>query len=409
MHRIIRIPLLALLAAIAACDRPAPTSNEETPSLPSAVTQSSRSAAERAGMDRLARRLARALADPTFRTSIKAELDGSPFVEHKLQLQSFLHAKNHQFLKEVARLNGTAASNLETEAAQAIPLEIYFPVPAHRAAWKGGPNVLVASAREDREAPVAYDISGTRQVLSADHPPATPVLAVVPVETDFSRTRQVAPMECLDCTGGGGGGGTGGTTPTPTGLFMTYSHFVQDFEGWLKGDPEFEIHILGQSGAGDSLMDYQCAGGAAGGYYHFDQNDLNWTGSVMLFSQAQLNSYKTAHPNQNFRVIALEDDDTGCAIKFDGSRFKTLITLLQSTYPNLTGGKDTSSTFVKWVKRANALQKILSKAYSFITTQDDLIGNALEDVVVGQTYPGANWVIKGENNTTNGWIKLEMR
>jgi hypothetical protein len=410
MHRFIRIPLLALLAAIAACDRPAPTANEETPSPPSALTQSSRSAAERAGMDRLAHRLARALADPAFRATIKTELDRSPFVEHKLQLQSFLHAKDNRVLKEVARLNGTAPANLETEAAQAIPLEIYFPVPAHRAAWKGGPEVLVASAREDREAPVAYDISGRRRVLSPDHPPATPVLAVVPVETDFSGDKQVAPMECLDCTGGGGsGGGTGGTSGPPPGLYVTYSHFVQDFEGWLKGDPEFEFHILGQSGATDSLRDYQCAGGAAGGYYHFDQNDLNWSGSALLFSQAQLNSYKTAHPNQNFRVVALEDDDTGCVIKFDSDRFKRVLTTAQTQYPNLTGAKDTSNTLVKWVKRGNALQKILSAAYAFITTQDDLIGNAIEDVVVGQTYPGANWIVKGENNVTNGWIKLEMK
>jgi len=26
-----------------------------------------------------------------------------------------------------------------------------------------------------------------------------------------------------------------------------------------------------------------------------------------------------------------------------------------------------------------------------------------------QFYPNANWVIKGENNVTNGWAKLEMR
>jgi hypothetical protein len=47
--------------------------------------------------------------------------------------------------------------------------------------------------------------------------------------------------------------------------------------------------------------------------------------------------------------------------------------------------------------------------YSFITTQDDLIGSAIEAVVVGQSYPGANWIVKGENNATNGWLKLEMR
>jgi len=190
---------------------------------------------------------------------------------------------------------------------------------------------------------------------------------------------------------------------------MTYAHFVQDFEGWLKGSPEFEIHVLGQSGATDSLRDYQCAGANAAAGYRFDQNNLDWSGSVMLFSQSQLNSYRTAHPNQNFRVIALEDDDTACSIKFDGDRFRSLVATIQSQYPNLTGAKDTTSGIVKLVKRANALQKILSAAYSFLTSQDDLIGNAIEDVVVGQFFTGANWVIKGESNRTNGWLKLEMR
>ena len=404
MSRRTRLPVLALAAVLAACDRPAPTANEEAAPLPSVVSPNARSAIERAAMDRLARRLALALADPAFRAALKAQLEQSPIVEHKLQLQSFLRASNRHALKEVARLSRTAESTVEADANQTIPLEIYFPVPAHRATWTGGPELLVASAREDHEAPVAYDVSGKRQMLRADAPPSTPVLAVVPVETDFTHPYEIAAATCTTCGGGGGG------TPTPpAGLYMTYSHFVQDFEGWFKGDPEFEVHILGQSGATDSLKDYQCAGGAAGGYYNFDQNNLDWAGSVLLFTQAQLNSYKAAHASQNFRIVALEDDDTGCAIKFDSNRFKNLLVALQAAYPNLTGGKDTSSTLIKWVKRANALQKILSQAYSFITTQDDLIGNAVEDVVVGQAYPGANWIIKGENNVTNGWIKLEMR
>jgi hypothetical protein len=351
-------------------------------------------------MDRLARRLARALADPSFRANLKRELDQSPFVEHKLQLQSFLRGNNRKALREVARLSASSASVVEAEASEAIPLEIYFPVPAHRVEWDGGPDVWVASAREDHDAPVAYDVRGGRRVLSADTPPSTPVLAVVPVETDFDASSAQPFICCAD----------GPAPGPPPGLYMTYSHFVQDFEGWFKGSPEFEIHILGQSGATDSLKDYQCAGERAGGYYRFDQNSLDWSGSVLLFSQAQLNSYKTAHPNQNFRIVALEDDDTGCVIKFDGNRFKSLLAELQVAYPNLTGGKDTTtSTLVKIVKRANALQKLLSKAYSFITTQDDLIGNAVEGVVTGQVYPGANWIVKGNNNVTNGWIKLGMR
>ncbi|MEO7138435.1 MAG: hypothetical protein ABI037_12020, partial [Gemmatimonadales bacterium] len=345
--------------------------------------------------------VARALADPDFRAYVKDELDRSPFVEHKLQFQRFLTRADRRALRQVARLSAEPESAVEADAAAAIPLEMYFPVPAHRAAWTGGPDILVASAREDREAPIAYDVKGRKQVLSPDTPPPTPVLVLVPVETDFERTGL---SEFLICC-------AGGPVPPPTpGLYMTKAHFVQDFEGWFKGNPEYEIHILGQAGATDSLTDYQCAGEAAGGYYRFDQNSLDWSGSVLLFSQTQLDNYKAAHPSQNFRVIALEDDDTGCVIKFDANRFKNLILTLQNQYPNLTGSKDTaSSTLGKYVKRANALQKILRSVYSFITTQDDLIGNALEDVVAGQFYPGANWVIKGENNVTNGWIKLEMR
>jgi hypothetical protein len=406
MSRRISLSVVALAAALAACDRAAPTaSNEESAAAPGIASADARRSAETSAMDRLARRFARALADRSFRATIKAELDQSPFVEHKIQLQTFLKKSDRKVLKEVARLSAAADSEVEADASQAIPLEIYFPVPAHRAGWTGGPDVLVASAREDREAPVAYDVAGRRQVLSADQPPSTPVLSIVPVETDFAHP--YGPGSTAVCTTCGGGGGG---TATPRGLWMTYAHLVEDFEGWFKGSPEFEIHMLGQSGATDSLKDYQCVGERAGGYYRFDQNNLDWSGSVLLFTQAQLDSYKAAHPNQNFRIIALEDDDTGCVIKFDSNRFKNMLNTIQSQYPNLSGAKDTTNTAIgKYVKRANALQKILSAVYSFITTQDDLIGNALEDVVVGQTYPGANWILKGESNLTNGWIKLEMR
>jgi len=404
----IKLGGLALAATLAACDRSAPTATSDN-AAGLTDTPAGRYLTERSALDRLARRLAQAMADPGFRFQLKAELDRSPFAEHKIHFQRFLEGGNGQILRDFARLSSASEKEVSSEVQGAIPLEVYFPVPSHRAEWAGGPELLVASAREDRDAPIAYDTKGRKQLLSPDLPPTAPVLAVVPVETDFSRPLGPgSEAECQTCGGGGGGGGS--VIPPPPGLYLTYSHFVQDFEGWLKGDPEFEVHILGQSGTTDSLRDYQCSGANAGGYYRFDQNDLNWSGSVLLFSQTQLTNYKTAHPRQNFRIIALEDDDTSCAMKFDGSRFKTLISTLQTQYPNLTGANDTtSSALVRIVRRANALQKILSAAYSFITTQDDLIGNALEDVVVSQFYPGANWIVKGENNKTNGWLKLEMR
>ncbi|MGH7526589.1 MAG: hypothetical protein ACREMX_07775, partial [Gemmatimonadales bacterium] len=191
-------------------------------------------------------------------------------------------------------------------------------------------------------------------------------------------------------------------------LYLTYAHFVQDFEGWLKGNPEFEIHVLGQAGNTDSLTSYACAGERAAGYYRFDQNSLDWSGNVLLFSQTQLNSYKTQHPNQNLRVFVVEDDDTSCRIKTDANRFGNLIKAVEAAYPLLTGGRDSVSGIQKHWKRANALQKIIKALASLINTNDELVGNAVESSVAG-AYPNANWVVKGDNNATNGWLNLVMR
>ena len=92
-----------------------------------------------------------------------------------------------------------------------------------------------------------------------------------------------------------------------------------------------------------------------------------------------------------------------------------------SLYPDMTGSQfmgyvadgfwDTRlSGIFKAYKIVNGelLTPPLDTGIPFITTQDDLIGNAVEDVVVGQFISGANWIIKGEGNVTNGWIKLRM-
>src|SRR5207253_8037029 len=131
--------------------------------------------------------------------------------------------------------------------------------------------------------------------------PRPPLIAVVPVETDFSTTP--AAIECLSC------GSLWLPPPPPTGpgLYLTKAHFVDDFEGWLKGGPEFEVHILGQKGQTDSLTDYQCAGEKQPAPYYFDQNALDWSGRVMLFSKVQLDAYNAAHPGQNIRVFVVED------------------------------------------------------------------------------------------------------
>ena len=361
--------------------------------------------------EQLARGLALALGDPGFRARVHAQLDGSPYREHKLPFQRFLAADGGLALAALAHGTGRAATELAREADSVVPLEMYLPVPEHRRRWTGDANVLVATALADHDVPVAFDVQGNRHLLDPERPPTTPVIAVVPVETDFS-IKPSPLIACLEYCGGdgGGGGGGGGSPPPPSpGLCMTKAHFVDDFEGWLKGSPEFEVHILGQKGQSDSLTDYQCAGEKQPGTYYFDQNDLDWSGSVMLFSQSQLDAYNAAHPGQNVRVFVVEDDDTACEIKANHDNIGNLFKAVDAAYKAVTAGNQKASTLVKLFTRASAFQKLWSAVASVFNTNDELVGNAVEDAVVGTTYPGYNWIVKGENTITNGWLKLEMK
>jgi hypothetical protein len=392
---------VATLILIAACSE-AVTPPSDAPAGAAAISASGK----RAPPEALAKMVAKGLKNPAFRAYLKAQLDASPYGEHKLQFETFLAANSARALREIAAENGTTKDALGAQAKAAIALEVYFPVPAHRAAWSGDENVLVATALSDDDPPIAFDPEGRQQLLDPRTPPAIPVLAVVPVETDFSRPPAKV-VECLDC--GGGGGDVMPPPPPAPGLYMTKSHFVQDFEGWLKGSPEFEVHILGQKNGTDSLMSYQCAGEHAGGPYTFDQNDLDWSGNVLLFSKTQLDQYNAAHPNLNVRVFVVEDDDTACQIKTDPNRFQKLVLAVDSAYGRLTTGNDSSTTVAKAYKYAKALYNVWQSLAHWMRSNDELVGNAVEDDIVGSFYPGFNWFVKGESNVTNGWINLEMR
>ncbi len=393
---------VAAMLVIAACSDRAVTPPEQTPLVEPAAGPSDRPPED------LAKMVAQGLKNPAFRAYLKAQLDASPYGEgeRKLHFETFLAASGGRALRQIAGENGTSSDLVARQARAAIALEVYFPVAEQAAAWNGDENVLVATALKDDDPPVAFDPQGRKQLLDPKTPPATPVLALVPVETDFS-TRP-ARLACLENCGGGSWDVVPPPPPAP-GLYMTKSHFEQDFEGWLKGSPEFEVHILGQKGQTDSLFDYQCAGEHAGGPYTFDQNNLDWSGNVLLFSKMQLDQYNAAHPQQNIRVFVVEDDDTACQIKTDVERAERLLQVVDSIYRQLTAGNDSSSAVVRAYKYAKAGRNLWQAIASFFKTNDELVGTAVEDDIVGITYPGYNWFVKGDNNITNGWINLVMR
>jgi hypothetical protein len=391
MPRTLRSLVLAVVLTAAACtDRISPEPSSEQPPIGDTPT---------AARERLAHRVALALRDERFRAQLKRDLDRSPVREGKLHFQRYLAASHARARIALAQASGEAGGAVSVDATRAPALELYLPVPAHRAAWTGDERILVATTGDDRESPIAFSPSGERLVLDRSAPPDIPVLALVPVETDFDGIGHGA-----DFIGDGGG-----PSAPPAGLYMTNSHLAETFESWVKGAPEIEVHMLGQAGATDSLTTYSCAAQPAAGYYYFDQNSPDWSGSVLLMTQTNLTQYKKSHPNQNLRVFLVEDDDTPCQIKVDPARFANLVRAVEAAYPLMTGGRDTTSGTLKIFKKANALQRILKALASVIKTNDELIGNAVESAVVGVAYPNANWVIKGDGNKTNGWVKLVMK
>ena len=390
------IPLLILAAACA---------GEGLPTAPSGDPDASLNAAAAAApaREQLARRLALALAEPAFRAHLRAQLDTSSHDEGKVRLADLLSVSGGRGLQALARADGGRALTAGERRTSEV-IEVYLPVPAHRRAWRGDADLLVGTIGADGEVPVAFDLHGRRVALDPDAPPASPVLAVVPLESELgpgARSRPRLATACVtEC------GGTGSSVGS---LYLTASHLRESFESWLKGKPELEVLVLGQKGASDSLTSYQCAGERGTGAYYFDQNSLDWSGSALIMSRAQLDAYNAQHPGQALRLFFMEDDDTPCQIRANNADLRELITMVDSLVRGYAGGKDVPGGLGSIYQHFAIAQKIYSVVASAIKSNDDLIGNAVEDVVTTERYPGYNWIIKGEDGRTNGYVKLQMR
>ncbi len=413
-HRLLQGALFGLL--LAACASP-DESGPSTPSLsPDGLSNQEGPAAahqndpERSRHDRLARRVARALRDSDFRQAVFQEIATSGFAEKKVHLQAFMAKDGGRSRRRMAELAGDADQAVQADLDQGPAIEMYFPVASHRQQWAGGSNLVVATAERDGESPVAYDLQGRRFQLSPTTPPTGPVLMVERAELRFDRG-PAAIGECIIDCGGGTGGGTGAGGTTTPGVYMTAAKFSGTFESWFKGNPEFEVHVLGQAGTTNTMTTHQCAGERALGANHFDQNSTSWTGSVLLFSSAQFDQYRAQHPGQNLRVFVVEDDDTACEIKIDSTRTSNLFKAVKAVYGDWTGAHDTTTASgIRLVKTAPNLLTFIKAILSWFKTNDDPVGNAVEDPIqAGAILTGANWVVKGESATTNGAIKLEYR
>ena len=413
--------LLALAAGCADHDPPTPPGSGQTIAGPAAAAPEGGSAQGRQ-LERQARRLARALNDPAFRHYLQTELAASPVVEHKLHFQRFLQRDDRRAVEAMAAPDHEDPGNVIAEANAGLAAEVYFPVPGHLERWAGGPDVLVATAIADRDVPVAFDTRGHRILLDPDTPPDTPVLALVPQETDFDRPGGPQGAMCAfdECSIGGGGGGSGGSgspggTPSVQNLYLTRAQFVDTFEGWLKGNPEFELHVLGPVVGSDSsaMTSYQCIGEHAPTGHYWDMNSTSWSGAAMVFTREQMDALERAHPGRSYLIMALEDDDTACEIKMGADRVGDLLTSLKNAYQSYIGLKDIQVVTINGATRiitaAKSGASLISALANVIKTNDDLIGMAIVDSVVGRASPVGHWAVMNGSTKLNGWLNLEMR
>lgn len=430
MNARLRLAAVGLLAAALGCaDREpsAPGDSLGAVAGPDAIAPAPNASPEAQRMERQARRLAVALGDPALRQHLHSQLRESPIIEQKLQFQRLLARDDHRIAAAMARADAQPETAVMQDATAGIASELYFPVPGHLERWDGGPDLLVATALRDGDVPVAFNTLGERILLDPRTPPATPVLALVPQETDFDRPAgpQGAICGVDDCggdgngQGGGGssGGGSGGLpgSPPSQSLYLTRAQFVDTFESWLKGKPEFELHVLGPASPGDTTtyISFQCVGEHAPYGYYWDMNSTNWSGTAKVFTQAQMDAIDQAFPGQSYMILALEDDDTACEIKTGQDRFGDALTALKNAYNSYTGLKDVKIITVNGTTRvitaAKNGAKLITALANLIKSNDDLIGIAMADSVVGRSSSIGNWAVMEGHSKVNGWLNLVMQ
>jgi hypothetical protein len=377
----------------------------------------------------VARLVALALADPELRRRVRNDMRDAPMREHKLELSKYLYGTTGTMLRSKMVERGGISANAVLANVNALPpLEFYMPVAAHRKAWKGEADLIVSAQIEDTDAPIAWDLQGNRVTLSLTAPPATPVMVVVPVETDFSRTltpRQVAARGnpsretiagnesanegdagafCALSCGGSGGGGGGGGSGLPDGLYITFQRLIDQGEPWTLGAPEIEVHIHGPSSPtnvqyGDDLA---CSGDRVASPRGFNQDNAFWTGNALLFDQQQINNYNAIQQN-GFNVMVWEDDNTLCQIKKEDFNLATKIRDIAVAVGGYTAVKAAAAGGpIPTIIAAATFGAAVYKSLGFLWTNDDFLGTYVNASAVGLSYTDANHAIYKDNGQING-------
>lgn len=367
----------------ACSDAPYPTDSPSTHSGGKSLNLSSAEA-----QTALTRAIALALADSALRARVLEDMRESPFLEHKIDLAKYLREPKGGLLRSRMRDRaGVSEANIDLMLRTSRSLEFYVPVAAHRRTWTGGADLIVASAStDDRIAPIGFTLGGDPYPLSLEQPPPVPVLALAPVETDFTKPIDVNLFENTDDVGGRaigeykqpsrrsltkaqqcdegtpGCGGSGGTPPGP-GIYVTRNHVFDLHEPWVMGEPEIEIHTLTSSGA-NPLSQIRCVRESGYASLYFRQNDHSWIGLALVGPQNDINALPS---NQGLEFVVWEDDNTTCVVKTDNASWGDWA----------YGAWSVAGSVYAWTAGANFVIPLGGIVAAILITQpaeDDLVG-----------------------------------
>src|SRR5262245_25914356 len=146
MHKRTAILSFSALVCLAACAA-APESGAPPPEAEGDVASplAAAEAAEGPAAGALASSVAGALRDGTLRRALRYAMRASRVKEGKLHLQSYLRGEGRGLLTAMSAASRVTEDGLARSLDQMGPLEIYLPVGAHRAAWAGGDELIVAT------------------------------------------------------------------------------------------------------------------------------------------------------------------------------------------------------------------------------------------------------------------------
>lgn len=353
------------------------------------------------------REIAVALADPAVRSMVYQQLHASPYREHKLHFGTFLRGDATTLLSGMAGVRNATLSPARSAGAVAasvavlatldsiVDLEFYMPVKEHYAAWDGGERLIVASALDDDgSTPVGFDLTGRQVRLSADKPPATPTLVVVPVETDFSRIPSATAPDQVDAA-----------TMDIMGVHMTRSVIYNDHEGWPNGNPEFEVHLF-QTDVDLEYIDNICAGERREAPYTYNtQETQDWSGDVVLATEGRM----AMSPNNQFHIW--EDDSDPCTLT--GGRPPKIDNFTFSDFSNAASGLiGITTTSIENVAMVKAILTVVPAAYNFfVDASDDEVGVITLAAGCWPASGPAHFKIMtaGNSSTQAGWATLDFR